>query len=280
MKTGLPFFTACFLYDRKENIMNYLTTKLKWLDKKDESQQSPEDMLRENRKQLKLKKVRRMQRRRRIETSMNRARREWSRGMVKGILALFVIGLVSVAAYFGVKWWKGAGLQEEENAAIITALVGLFTVGATLYANYRSNLQNRRAFAHSRVYEQKMEAYTRMAELFFRMNHAFFTYDYTGEKAYGEEARELYFRVVNELVPKHLLFLSNEVLDRINDMARVIPADGEEDEREVEEKYAVFLVQFYEPLMDEFRKELGTESITEELRDMVQYRPEGAQHLF
>ncbi|WP_124726879.1 hypothetical protein [Staphylospora marina] len=253
--------------------MHFLTSRLKLLERK-EGESSSEDRRWNGRKEQKLKKLRSMQRRRRIESSLQRAKRQGPRWVGNGLLVLLVIALVSVLAYFGVRWWKAANLNAEENAAIITALVGAATVLATLVANYRSNWQNRRSFAHSRVYERKLEAYTKMAEVFFRMNHAFFLYDDSGNRAYGEEARDLYVQVVKELVPRHLLFISHEVLDLINDMAKVIPVPGEEEDREVEEKYFRFLMEYYEPLMDAFHKELGTESITEELRDMVQYHPE------
>jgi hypothetical protein len=63
-------------------------------------------------------------------------------------------------------------------------------------------------------------------------------------------------------------------------MAHTMPNRDEETGEEIDEKYEQFLLYYYEPLMDEFRKELGTESITKELREMVEFQSSETFHLF
>jgi hypothetical protein len=199
--------------------------------------------------------------------------------LIKGFGILIGIASISIGVYYGVQWWKHAGLKEEENAAIITAIAALVTLVGTVVMNYRSQQKTQRSFVHSRIYDKKIEVYTEMAEQFHEMNAAYFAYDYTEEKKYGEQVREIYFYIINRTIPKHLLFISNEVLDLINDMYVTIPT-LKESEKEMEDKYDRFTEEYYEPLIHAFRKELGTESITEELREMIESQSSTFQRLF
>ncbi|MFC7443098.1 hypothetical protein [Laceyella putida] len=230
---------------------------------------------------IKAKLVKQLKRRKRMggiwNQMMLRIQRE---GWKWAIVLLGIAGLVWLA-YVGVKFWAGMpGLQAEENAAIITGIVAFITLGITVYSNRRSQMLGQRSFAHSRIYDQKMEAYTQIAQILHNLNMAYFAYDFSGDAKYADRVRTLFAQVIGEIVPKYLLFISNDVLDYINDMAHTMPGHDQETETEIDEKYEQFLFYYYEPIMDEFRKELGTESITKELREMVEFQSSEQFRLF
>lgn len=239
------------------------------------------DTDRAQQKRSKIKTLIRMKRRKQIQTLWKQWKEKIRKGFWKVFLTILTIGLLIWLSYIGVKWWREApGFQAEENAAIITAIAAFITVFMTVYANYRSQKQNQRTFVHSRIYDKKMEAYVQMAELLHEMNMAYFSYDFSGEEKYRAKVRTLFTQIMSEIVPRYLLFISNDVLDYLNDMHQTMPRHQEETEQEIEEKYEQFLLYYYEPLMDEFRKELGTESITKELREMVDFQSSEEFRLF
>jgi hypothetical protein len=230
---------------------------------------------------IKAKLVKQLKRKKRMGNLWNQFLTRLRKDGWKIIAVLLSIAALVCLAYVGVKVWMNTkGLQAEENAAIITGIVALVTVAITVYSNRRSHMQGQRSFVHSRIYDKKMEAYTEIAQLLHNLNMAYFAYDFTGEAKYAERIRSLFAQVIGEVVPQYLLFISNDVLDYLNDMAHTMPNRDEETEEEIDEKYEQFLLYYYEPLMDEFRKELGTESITKELREMVEFQSSEKFHLF
>lgn len=230
---------------------------------------------------LKEKLVKQRKRQKRMGSLWNQLVNRVRRDSWKWITTLLAIAALVALAYIGVKVWiRMPGLQAEENAAIITGIVAFITLGVTVYSNRRTQMQGQRSFVHSRIYEKKIEAYTQISQVMHNLNMAYFSYDFSNEAKYAERTRALFAQVIGEIIPQYLLFISNDVLDYINDMAHTMPTLDPETEEQIDEKYEQFLLYYYEPLMDELRRELGTESITKELREMVEFQSSEQFRLF